>query len=205
MCNCRIYACAVGRLTVVLLSGISPLEPHGQPRPSTRYDEEHRPASQGEHPLAYTLTALGLASTYATVAMAQPQQPSTQKKLELAPQYNLRTAEQKLQPGLASRWRPWCPADHPKSVVATVALYARYSPDSQTQRFDRGPVPDLPRTRQAKTGWLLLLTRDRASRAQARSCDFVFRRSCNTLNAVSSIWSSQKRLRGLAATEADTA
>lgn len=62
-------------------------------------------------------------------------------------QYNLRTAEQEPQPGLASRWRSWCPADHPKSVVATVALYARYSPDSQPQSFDRGPIPDLPRTR----------------------------------------------------------
>jgi hypothetical protein len=36
------------------------------------YDEE-RPPAEEEHPLAYTLTALGLASTYATLAMAQPQ------------------------------------------------------------------------------------------------------------------------------------
>jgi len=56
------------------------------------YDEEHPPAKAStmiKRALAYTLTALGLASTYATLARAQPQQPSMQNKLELAPQCNL--------------------------------------------------------------------------------------------------------------------
>lgn len=66
------------------------------------YDEEHLRAKEStiiKRALAYTLTALGLASTYATLAMAQPQQPSTPKKLDLAPQYNLQppTAERQLQ------------------------------------------------------------------------------------------------------------
>jgi hypothetical protein len=77
------------------------------------YDEEHPPIKEStmiKRALAYTLTALGLASTYATLAVAQPQQPSTQKKLDLTPQYNLRppTAEQDLQ-----RFKK--PADPPPS------------------------------------------------------------------------------------------
>ena len=116
--------------------------------------------------LAYTLTALGLASTYATLAKAEPKQPSTQKKLEIAPQYNLRTAERTG----AAAWsgKPMASlvsCGSSQECSGTVALYARYSPDSQSQSFDRGPIPDLPRTRQAKAEWLLLLTRIRASRA----------------------------------------
>jgi hypothetical protein len=51
---------------------------------------------------AYSLTALGPASTYATLALAQPQQPSTQKKTGARAAAQLADRRTEPQPGLAT-------------------------------------------------------------------------------------------------------